>query len=144
MKYMRRLIEFIQEHDLQLGAESNQLEVNLLRPLQIHPDLQNLEELTVIDENHPSYAGQRGVVFHNQRRRKSFIGMGELMAYSDGTLKLVSHRLQEKVDKEKSSLSESEHAGLIRSIETIKRTLDSRRVVRRWQMMFGIRNRSLM
>ena len=144
MKYMKRFIEFIQEHDLQLGAESNQLEVNLLRPLQHHMDLQTLEELTVIDENHPSFSGQRGVIFVNQRRRKIMVRMIDLMAYSDGTLKLLFHRLQEKAERDQSTLSETEMAGLIRTIEQVKRTLDSRRIIRRWQMIFGIRNRSIL
>ena len=82
-RFMRRQIKYSYVTDFQLGCESNQKKVNLIKPNQQLPDIENFPLFLILEE--PEF----GIVYQNAKKKKCFMRFDEIQKFSDGTIKMI-------------------------------------------------------
>ena len=92
---MRRQVKYSYISNFQIGCESNQRKINLLKPNQHLSKIKNFAVFIILEE--PEF----GIVYQNANKEKCFMGFEEVQKYSDGTLKLIRMRLNNKLEVDK-------------------------------------------
>ena len=80
-RFMRRQVKFSYISDFQIGCESNQNKINLLKPNQSLPEIENSPMFIILEEL------EFGIVYQNEKQEKCFLRFNEVQKYFDGTLK---------------------------------------------------------
>nr|GEX89738.1 retrovirus-related Pol polyprotein from transposon TNT 1-94 [Tanacetum cinerariifolium] len=76
--------------DLQLGFESYQKRLNLMKPDTYRPDLKQREVYTI-------YSNPRGFIYQNKDKKNRLMRIDELQKFSDGTLNDVRNALDDRL-----------------------------------------------
>nr|GEX40701.1 hypothetical protein [Tanacetum cinerariifolium] len=76
--------------DLQLGVESYQKRLNLMKPDMYRPDLKRREAYT-------AYSNPRGFIYQNKDKKDKLMRIDELHKFSDGTLNDVRNALDDRL-----------------------------------------------
>nr|GFC97824.1 hypothetical protein [Tanacetum cinerariifolium] len=76
--------------DLQLGVESYQKKLNLMKPDTYRSDLRRREAYT-------AYSNPRGFIYQNNDKKNRLIRIDELHKFSDGTLNDVCNALDDRL-----------------------------------------------
>nr|GFB93917.1 hypothetical protein [Tanacetum cinerariifolium] len=76
--------------DLQLGVESYQKKLNLMRPDTYRSDLKRREAYT-------AYSNPRGFIYQNKDKKNRLMRIDELHKFSDGTLNDVRNALNDRL-----------------------------------------------
>ncbi|KAI3729534.1 hypothetical protein L6452_18195 [Arctium lappa] len=140
-RFIRRHIYHTYRYDFQLGIETNQKRINLLKTDMTHPLLEDIPLYTVVREL------ELGVVYENEHKKKQRImRAAEIPKYSDGTLEDVRKTLQSKYEEsEKKRLAENDHMPRLERIfievviSAIKNKVRFRQAIRRFEGYLGIR-----
>lgn len=132
IRFMRRQVKYSCITDLQIGCESNQRKVNLLKLDQSLHDIENFPVMMILEK--PEF----GVVYQNARGERCFLRFGEIEKYSDGTLKMIRLKLNSKLDidkKEKVKMDQRDRKLIIKVTDTIQDRLDYRSTIRRCEII---------
>jgi len=136
---MRRQVKYSYISDFQIGCESNQRKINLLKPNQHLPEIENFPVFIILEE--PEF----GIVYQNANQEKCFLRFEEVQKYSDGTLKMIRMRLNNKLEvdkKAKEKIEQIEKDLILKALQLIQDRLDFRNTIRRFETYFGIRKQS--
>nr|GEU51593.1 hypothetical protein [Tanacetum cinerariifolium] len=120
-------------HDLQLGVESYQQNVNLIAPIITFLGIEKKKMFFIITE--PIY----GIIYKNNKKEKRVMGHQEIHKFRDATLKRVLEWLKSYNNDVKHgyvtpSLSKEYHEYLRMFKEEIEERLKHRNQMRRWEM----------
>ena len=125
-RFLRRQVTISHATDFQLALESNQPKVNLLKPNQTLPGLEDLPMFKTIVK--PT----AGIVYPNLQREKKFLRFDEVAKYSDGTLKMIVLQLRKRleiINKESPQIIQIERFTIEKALEVIEDRLDYRKTI---------------
>nr|GEU67676.1 hypothetical protein [Tanacetum cinerariifolium] len=150
-RIMRSLEKFVggrlRVEDLQLGVESYQKKLNLMRPDTYRSDLKRREAYT-------AHSNPRGFIYHNKDKKNRLMRIDELHKFSDGTLNDVRNALDDHAEDEE----DNEESGKVRwwktylpstiwrkgdkdraaaMIQAIEKMLKTRRIMRSLEKFVG-------
>nr|GEX73908.1 hypothetical protein [Tanacetum cinerariifolium] len=115
--------------DLQLGVESYQKKLNLIRPNMYRSDLKRLP-------TYLAYSNPRGFIYQNKDKKNKLMRIDELHKFSDGTLNDVRTTLDDIIKRIRMKYlpktfrkkADNERAGAM--IQAIDKQLKNRRIMR--------------
>lgn len=138
--FMYRQVKYVYITDLQMGVESNQPKVNILKPDQSLHDVENYPMFMILED--PEF----GIVYKNANGEKKFLRFGEIAKYSDGIIKAIRLSLDHKLKNdnkasEKEKMALRERLLVIRVMVVIDERLNFRNTLRRIETHLGMRKR---
>ena len=120
--------------DFQLGCESNQKKVNLIKPNQQLPDIENFPLFMILEE--PEF----GIVYQNAEKKRCFLRFEEIQKFSNGTLKMIRMKLNNKLNEDKNvkkKMDQTERDLILRVLHLIQDRLEYRNTIRRLKLTSG-------
>ncbi|KAI3735651.1 hypothetical protein L6452_15159 [Arctium lappa] len=136
-RYMKCAIKLASVEDFQIGLESNQPKINLLKPdLKIPSDTQNVPAFTVI--KFPEF----GMTYVNDKGIMHFIRFNQIASFCDGTLMLLKDKLKRALDKDEKGvqlLDPKYKALVLEALGEIEERLEYRTQIRYFEISFRFR-----
>ncbi|KAI3672787.1 hypothetical protein L6452_38887 [Arctium lappa] len=136
-RYMKCAMKLASVEDFQIGLESNQPKINLLKPdLKIPSDTQNVPKFTVIKL--PEF----GMTYVNDKVIMRFIRFNQIARFCDGTLMLLKDKLKCALDKDERGvqLLDPKYKPLVlEALGVIEERLEYRTQIRYFEISFGFR-----
>ncbi|KAI3729154.1 hypothetical protein L6452_17805 [Arctium lappa] len=136
-RYMKCAMKLASVEDFQIGLESNQPKINLLKPdLKIPSDTQNVPVFTVIKL--PEF----GMTYVNDKGIMRFIRFNQIARFCDGTLMLLQEKLKRVLDKDEKGvqLLDPKYKPLVlEALGVIEERLEYRTQIRYFEISFGFR-----
>ncbi|KAI3692870.1 hypothetical protein L6452_32695 [Arctium lappa] len=136
-RFMRRHILYTCCYDFQLGIETNQKKVNMIKPNLTLSDIDNYDLFIVLEEP------ELGVVYKNSENEKKFFRVSEISKFSDGTLKVIRLQLDSRYkESERRRQLGEEHLPrrvklvMLRILEVVDDRIEFRRGIRRFESFF--------
>ncbi|KAI3696573.1 hypothetical protein L6452_28950 [Arctium lappa] len=136
-RYMKCAMKLASVEDFQIGLESNQPKINLLKPdLKIPSDTQNVPAFTVIKL--PEF----GMTYVNDKGIMHFIRFNQIARFCDGTLMLLKDKLKRALDKDEKGvqlLDPKYKPIVLEALGEIEERLEYRTQIRYFEISFGFR-----
>nr|GFC85022.1 hypothetical protein [Tanacetum cinerariifolium] len=122
--------------DLQLGVESYQKKLNLMKPDKYRSDLRHRKAYT-------AYSNPRGFIYQNKDKKNRLMRIDELHKFSDGTLNDVRNALDDRLKGIRMQYLPStiwrkgDNDRAAAMIQAIKKMLNTRRIMRSLEKFVG-------
>ncbi|KAI3692790.1 hypothetical protein L6452_32613 [Arctium lappa] len=139
-RFMRRQINYTYCYDFQLGIETNQKKVNMIKPNLDLVDIDRYDLFTILE------VPELGVVYKNGENKKRFFRVPEIAKFSNGILKVIRLQLnqrykenEEKLKRGEKSMSKFYRLALVRVLDALEDKIHFRRGIRNFESLLGIR-----